>query len=166
VQVHAAGRGSPELVELAALLNLRPDADRYEIVVASGVPDPAKHPAELVAALRITPRSTAHALFFLANGVAVPPEHVACGLVRLPPDGSDPTAATEGVFRVHSCPGRPHAPPACGYVAVYYRDHWFYVDDRDHESKATLLLMLQLRKLDFRRQRVGTVPALTLPVGR
>ena len=166
VQIHPAGRGSPELVELAALLNLRADQDQLEIVVASGVPDPAKNPSEPVAALRLTPRSTAHALFFLANGVAVPAEHVAGGLVRVPADGTDPTAATDGVFRVHSCRGRPHAPPACAYVSVYYRDHWFYVDDRDHESKATLLLMLQLRKLDFRRQQIGTVPALTLPVGR
>ncbi|WP_204249728.1 hypothetical protein [Gemmata sp. SH-PL17] len=49
---------------------------------------------------------------------------------------------------------------------MWYRDHWFYIDDRDLESKSTLLLMLQLRRLDFQRQRIGNVPALTLPVGR
>jgi len=49
---------------------------------------------------------------------------------------------------------------------VWYRDHWYYIDDRDPESKATLLLMLQLRRLDFQRQRIGNVPALTLPLGR
>jgi hypothetical protein len=49
---------------------------------------------------------------------------------------------------------------------VWYRDHWFYIDDRDQETKATLVLMLQLRRLDFQRQKIGTVPALTLPVGR
>jgi hypothetical protein len=32
--------------------------------------------------------------------------------------------------------------------------------------KATLLLMLPLRRLDFERQHLGGVPALTLPVGR
>jgi hypothetical protein len=166
VQVFPTGRGSPELVELATLLNLTPGQERYELVVASGVPDPAKNPSEPVAALRLTPRSTAQALFFLANGVDVPAAHAACGLVRLPADGTDPAEATAGVFRVHSCPGHAHRPPACAYAAVWYRDHWFYIDDRDQESKATLMLMLQLRRLDFQRQQIGTVPALTLPVGR
>ncbi len=163
LDLHPAGRASPEVAELAALLNLRPGEERYDLVVATGVPDPAKNPSEPSAALRVTPRSTAQALFFLSNGVEVPPEH-AGGLARLPPDGADPAEATRGVFRVRSCPG--HRPPACAYVAVRYRGYWFYVDDTDHESKATLLLMLQLRRLDFQRQRVGGGPALTLPVGR
>ncbi|HEY8504261.1 MAG TPA: hypothetical protein VIL46_06735 [Gemmataceae bacterium] len=47
-----------------------------------------------------------------------------------------------------------------------YRDRWFYIDDRDLESKATLLLMLQRRLVDFERQEVSPVPALTLPIGR
>jgi hypothetical protein len=166
LQVNPAGRGSPELAELAALLNLKPGLERYEAVLAAGVPDPVKNPTEPAAVLRFAPRSTAQALFFLANGVDVPPDHVAAGLVRLPPDGSDPAEATRGVFRVHSCPGHKHSPPACAYTAVWYRDHWFYIDDRDQDSKATLALMLQLRRLDFRRQQVGSVPALTLPVGR
>lgn len=166
LQVTPAGRTSPELVELASILNLRPDETRFELVIAAGVTDPARNPADPTTALRVTPRSTAQALFFLANGVEVPAGHVACGLVRLPPDGADPTEATRGVFHVHCCPGHPRRPPACAYAAVWYRDHWFYVDDRDLESKATLLLMLQLRRLDFQRQSISSVPALTLPVGR
>jgi hypothetical protein len=126
--------------------------------------DPAKNVSAPDAALRLTPRSTAQALIFLANGVEVPTEHVTCGLVRMPIDGIDPTEATRGVFRIHSCPGHPHKQPACAYVAVWYRDHWFYIDD--HESKATLMLMLQLRRLDFQKQRIENIPTLTLPVGR
>jgi len=148
-QVNPSGHGSPELAELATLLNLKPGQERYELVVASGVPDPAKNPSQPDAALRLTPRSTAQALFFLANGLEVPTDHVACGLVHLPPDGADPAEATHGVFHVHLCAGHPHKPPASAYVAVWYRDHWYYIDDRDLESKATLLLMLQLRRLDF-----------------
>lgn len=166
MRVNPAGRGSPEVAELAALLNLKPDLERYEVVLASGVPDPARNPTEPTAVLQITPRSTVQALFFLSNGVMIPPEHVAAGLVRLPPDGTDPAEATHGVFRVLSSAGRKRSPPCCAYLAVRYRDRWFYIDDRDQESKATLLLMLQLRRLDFRRQQVGNVPTLTLPVGR
>lgn len=164
--VSPLGKGAPEIAELETLLNLKPGWERYELVVASGVTDPAKNPAAPDSAFRLTPRSTAQALFFLANGVSVPADHVAGGLVRLPADGSDPAEATRDLFRVHSCPGHPHRRPPCAYVAVWYRDHWFYIDDRDTESKATLLLMLQLRRLDFKRQEIGSVPALTLPVGR
>lgn len=39
-------------------------------------------------------------------------------------------------------------------------------EDRDHDSKATLFLMSQLRQLDFKRQQIGTLPALTLNVGK
>jgi len=164
--VNPAGRNAPELIELSSLLNLKPNVDRYDLVVASGVTDPAKNTSAPAAALRLTPRSTAQALFFLANGVEVPPEHIACGLVRLPPDAASPLEATAGVFRVHSCPGNRHERPEYAYVAVWYRNHWYYIDDRDQQSKATMLLMLQLRRLDFQRQKVGNVPALTLPVGR
>ena len=103
LKVNPAGRGRPKLAELATLLNLKPGEERYELVVAAGVPDPAKNPTEPVAALRVTPLSTAQALFFLANGVEIPPEHPACQLVRLSADGADPAGATRRVFRVH-CP--------------------------------------------------------------
>lgn len=126
----------------------------------------AKNPSEPTAVLSVAPRSTAQAFFFLANGVEVPPGHVACGLVRMPPDGADPTEATRGVFRVLVCAGHKCNPPAGAYVAVHYRDHWYYIADDDQESKATLLLMLQLRRLDFKRQEIDAAPLLTLPVGR
>ena len=72
---------------------------------------------------------------------------------------------TQGVFAVNVQKG--HKPPPHAYVAVQYRGHWYYIDDRDHASKATLALMFQLGRLDFARQlpdRRG--PVLTLPVGR
>jgi hypothetical protein len=50
-------------------------------------------------------------------------------------------------------------------VAVKYRDYWYYIDDRDQESKATFALVLQLSRLDFARQQPA-IPFLTLPVGR
>jgi hypothetical protein len=166
LKLTAPGRDSAELKELASILNLKPGEERYDLMVASGVPDPATNPSAPLTALRLTPRSTAQALFFLANGVEIPLKHVECGLVRLPSDGTDPAEATRGVFRVHSCTGHKHLPPPCAYIAVWYRDHWFYIDDRDQESKATLMLMLQLRQLDFKKQVIGSVPALTLPLGR
>jgi hypothetical protein len=115
----------------------------------------------------VTPRSTSQVYFFLANGVEVPGEHLAAGLVRpaVGPDGTrfDGRVVTDGLFTVHACKG--HKPPATAYVAVKYRDYWFYIDDRDQTSKATLALMLQLNRLDFARQQPAA-PFLTLPIGR
>ena len=53
-------------------------------------------------------------------------------------------------------------------MAVHYRGYWYYIDDRDQESKATFALMLQLSRVDFARQPIGgsRAPLLTLPVGR
>jgi hypothetical protein len=70
---------------------------------------------------------------------------------------------TRGLFAVHVCKG--HKPPANAYIAVKYRGYWYYVDDSDQASKATLSLVLQLSQLDFGRQQPGAL-LLTLPVGR
>lgn len=166
LQENAHAKGSPEMAELASLLNLKPEAGRYEVVVASGVPDPVTVGAPPGTVIRFSPRSTSQALFFLANGVEVPPDHVACGLVKMPPDGANPLEITRGVFRVHTCEGHSHKKPPCAYIGVWYRDRWYYIDDRDQDSKSTLMLMLQLRRLDFKRQEIGRAPTLTLPVGR
>lgn len=67
------------------------------------------------------------------------------------------------------CAVKQHHRPELAYVAVGYRDHWFYIGDRDHASKATFNLMLQLTRLDLSgegsRSWRGS-PLLTLPVGR
>ena len=54
---------------------------------------------------------------------------------------------TAGLFTVHTCKG--HKPPATAYVAVKYRDYWYYVNDRDQASKTTFALTLELSRLDF-----------------
>jgi hypothetical protein len=168
VAVSPGAENSPELVELAGLLNLVPGRSSYDLVVAGrGGPDPLKFPIPPSAELRVVPRSTAQVMFYLSNGVEVPAEHVAAGLVPpvVGPDGQpfDPTQVTQGLFAVHVCRG--HKPPPTAYVAVHYRGYWYFIDDRDRESKATFALVLQLSRLDFARQRVGG-PALTLPIGR
>ena len=106
--------------------------------------------------------------FYLANGIEVPPEHLAAGLVSLPeaPDGTafDTRAVTAGLFEVHSCKGR--KPPPTAYAAVNYRGYWYYIDDRDQASKITFALVLQLVRMDFASQEPTGGPFLTLPVGR
>jgi hypothetical protein len=167
-EVNPPALGHPILEELADLLNLQPDRLRYDIIVEPGIiPDPLQWPSPPSGELRISLRSSSQVYFYLANGVEVPGEHLAQGLVRLPigPDGRpfDGRAVTDGLFTVHACRG--HKPPPTAFVAIKYRDYWYYIDDRDQPSKATFALMLSLGRLDFGRQPPGA-PFLTLPVGR
>jgi hypothetical protein len=168
LELNPAAVDDPIARELAGLLNLEPGRPRYEIVVNPGiVPDPLQVPRPPSDELQISLRSTSQVYFYLANGVEVPREHLEAGLVRLPmgPDGLlfDGRAVTEGLFTVHACRG--HKPPPTAFVALKHRDYWYYIDDRDQESKATFALVLSLSRLDFARQLTGG-PFLTLPVGR
>jgi hypothetical protein len=165
VAVSPGAEASPEMLELAGLLNLVPGLPKYEIAVAArGEPDPARFPSPPQAELRFVPRSTIQVLFYLSNGVAVPPDHVCAGLVRPAGDG-DGQEITRGLFEVHVCQG--HKPPPTAFAAVKYRGYWFYIDDRDQASKATFALMMQVGRLDFNRgPSAQRGPVLTLPAGR
>lgn len=54
-------------------------------------------------------------------------------------------------------------PPTQAHVAIRYRDHWFYVDRRDHDSLSTLSLVIELARLEL-AGRPSAGPALTLPL--
>jgi hypothetical protein len=168
LEVFPTAVGHPIMEELASLLNLRAGRTRYEIAAESGiVPDPLRSPGPPSDELRLSLRSTSQVYFYLANGVEVPAEHLAARIVCPPagPDGTlfDARVVTEGLFAVHACKG--HKPPPTAFVAIKYRDYWYYIDDRDQQSKATFALVLGVSRLDFGRQPPGA-PFLTLPVGR
>jgi hypothetical protein len=163
LDVNPGAERSPEIMELVRLLNLVPGLRRYQLaLVGRGSPDPARFPVAPTAELSLVPRSTAQVLYYLGNGVEVPAEHFCAGVVR-PPEGSQDL--TRGLFEVHVAKG--HRPPPTAFVAVPYRGYWYYIDDSDAATKATFALMLQVGRLDFARQHLGTTgPVLTLPVGR
>lgn len=168
MEVNPAAIDHPMLAEMAGLLNLQPGRSRYELVVAPGmVLDPMVAPSPPSDVLQLSLRSTAQVYFYLANGIEVPCDHLEAGLVKPPlgPDGRpfDGRVITDGLFTVHACQG--HKPPPTAFVAVKYRDYWYYIDDRDSQSKSTFALVLSLSRLDFGRQQPGG-PVLTLPVGR
>jgi hypothetical protein len=164
VKVTLGSEQDPELLEVEELLNLVPGLSRYDLVVASDrVPDPIRHPSPPRTDLFVTPRSTAQVYLYLANGVKVPADHVAAGLVS-PPAAADGHAATGGLFAVQTATG--HKPPPHAYLAVKYRGWWYYLDDQDAQSKSTFALVLQLSRLDLRRRPPGGGPLLTLPAGR
>jgi hypothetical protein len=168
LDVHPGDEASPEFMEFTGLLNLFPGQRRYDLVVAGGVPDPLRYPSAPLTELRLEPRSTSQVYFYLANGVEVPPEHLDRGQDRPAVDAEgrvfDRRELTRGLFEVHVCTG--HKPPQTAYIAVKYRGYWYYIDDRDQETKATMALMIQLSRLNFGRLRASAGPLLTLPAGR
>jgi hypothetical protein len=171
LQVNGLAEECPALIELCHLLNLEPGLREYELIVGEADPFPATFPPPLRQQIVLEPRSTFEALMYLSHGVTVPPEHVEQGLVRqtILPDGQifDWAELTRGVFQVHHV--KQHHRPDHAYVAVRFKDYWFFIDDRDHNSKMAFNEVYHLSRLDLavpgaRLER--TRPVLTLPIGR
>jgi hypothetical protein len=152
-----------EVVELCALLNLQTGRTEYDIIVGtSKEPFLGKAPAKPGTTLHIYPRSTVQALFYIARGVQPPLPHLMCSNAPpIPPTGSE---ITTDLFTVMSVQQR--CPPPNAYVAINYRDWWFYIDNSDNDSKMTFNLMMVMIRVNLLGQRRGGGPALTLPVGR
>jgi hypothetical protein len=171
LRLHPMALGSPEYLELCDLLWLQPGLTQYDVTTGSLPPYPETFPPPRLTTIDLRPRSTVQALFYLSHGVTVPPEHLAEGVAAstIGPNGRpfDWRQVASGLFTV--CAVKQHHRPEGAYVAVAYRGYWFYIDDRDHTSKSTFNLMLQLTRLDLggapTQARQGS-PILTLPVGR
>jgi len=105
-------------------------------------------------------------LYFLAHGVEVPAEHAGAGLARLTLDldGSvfNYDRVLGGLFKVWAFKCK-HRPPNAA-VAVHYLDHWYYIDERDHDSRATFALVLHMSRVEIGQTAGGGGPVLTLPL--
>lgn len=114
------------------------------------------------AQIAMSGRSFLGVMTFLAQHVEVPPAHVAQHLVHvtLGADGKafDWNQLSGGLFHVHSGESRPQR----AYIRAQYRDHWFWIDDADVESKRTYTLLSQLFSLQAATS-VTRGPVLTIP---
>lgn len=145
-----AGPGSEEF---RRLLKLSPAQTRFEVVAGSeGAAD----------RISIQGRSLLGVMYFLSLAVDVPPEHRAAGKVTRTTDASDKefdwSELVGDLMRIQSGV----KPPADAAVQVHYRDHWFWIDDRDLNSKTTFSL---LRLLLFLKAGDTSVmsPLVTIP---
>ena len=166
VQIRPDAAARPELSELVSLLHLKPGQLRYEVTIGGRdeqVGD--RFTPDGSTTLNIFPRSVIQASYFLAHGIVVPGEHIACGLAKAPlvaPGRSfDWQELFNGLFTINSV--KQHRRPECASVAVKYRDYWFYIDDRDAETKATFSLLLTMTRINLIGTKKGG-PTLTLPV--
>lgn len=154
VTVFPRPRGDPEIEaaagEVKALLGLDPEQDRF-VVVRGDVRGPPGH-------LTMQTRSMMQVMAALATYIDVPPEDIADGraLAAPPVPGSTRTH----LLQVH-CDTRK---PRDAFCAVQYRDHWFWVDDRDLPSKRTISFVNMLFTLAGTGNEVS-LPVLTIPAG-
>lgn len=109
-------------------------------------------------------RSISSLLFYLSQNVEVPQEDINKGLV------TETLSKTGGKFDWSQTPAGAlfkvnvsDSYPNDAFLAVNYRDHWFYIADSDLNSKSSFMLLTQLFDLQA-GQTTSTGPTLTLPV--
>ncbi|MDR2030489.1 MAG: hypothetical protein LBP65_03440 [Puniceicoccales bacterium] len=157
MRLHANGRLAPIAKEFRDLLAL-PSTDNVFSFQENLLDDHRD-------SLKLRTRSVQSALFYLANGVQVPREHLENGIVPITRlgDGSayDWSVALEGQFTVCCSDQR----PADAFLAIPYRGHWFFIADRDLASKSTFMLLMNIFNLQAGDPKV-VAPTLTIPIAR
>jgi hypothetical protein len=106
-------------------------------------------------------RSLLEILTDFASSIEVPPSHVEEG--RAPKTAvfdTDKEGEFRPMVRIQSASER----PADAFVAVRYRDHWFWVEDRDYPSKVVFSFLLILFSLTETDPGRGS-PLVTIPAG-
>ena len=137
--------------ELRELLSLAPDVQEFNLVFGAA--------SSTNTELAVQTRSLLHILTILAAQVEVPPEHVDQGRAAPGAREAEKDGATVvRVARIQSSKGK----PGDAYVAVPYRDHWFWIDDRDLKSKRAFAFMMMLFTLSDNGQKEPP-PMITIP---
>ena len=67
-----------------------------------------------------------------------------------------------GLFRV--CSVKSKKKPDCAQVAVQYKGYWYYIDERDRDTKSTFALLLEVSRLELESTK-SNAPILTIPIG-
>lgn len=101
-------------------------------------------------------------LFFLSHAVEVPDSDEAVAAMTRDNQGKQIhwSESAAGTFRVRAS----ETVPTPDSIRTYYRGHWFYIEDTDLESKATLTLLSQLFAIHS-EPVTSFAPVLTLPAG-
>ncbi len=111
--------------------------------------------------ITIQSRSLMSIMSFLSRGIEVPGQDREAGRVVVIPPMVREAILERIPLHIRSHKRRPRDP----YVAVRYRDHWFYIDHSDIKSKRTFATIQVLFQLAAPTGGAAA-PLLTLPAGR
>ncbi len=149
------GQGSDKL---ASMLNgIRKKNGRYVLDIDLGFSKDA--------GFGLMPRSILGCMYYLSLGVTIPKKDRVLGTVPVAchEDGSvfDWQEMLKGLLTVHHSSSY----PAHAFVAVRFRDFWYYIDNSDICSKRTFVLLQLLYSLQSNEAK--QLPTLlSLPIGR
>ncbi|MHC4444699.1 MAG: hypothetical protein ACYTA5_19045, partial [Planctomycetota bacterium] len=157
LQIEPQALDSDEVVELLELLGLKSAKLKYEITMSAAGHDRDDR-------LVISTRSLLGTLFYIAQAVEIPKLHRQLGMVTVTRDEHgepfDWSQIMGDLIRIHS----QIVPPLNAAVAIRYKDHWFYINEADLQSKATFALLMQMFELQAGKEAT-VAPVLTLPIG-
>jgi hypothetical protein len=128
-------------------------ADTKEVLVSFGS---LRHGSGEIVLLT---RSMMEMLIEFSAGIDVPRQHLLEHRARSAPESVSPTNPSEAPL-AHIYSGS--EAPVDSYVAVRYRNYWFWIDDRDIESKRAFMF-LRIFSSIAETGTVPLVPILTVP---
>ncbi|MCE9566062.1 MAG: hypothetical protein K8U57_28920 [Planctomycetes bacterium] len=167
LRVADSAKDDPDFQTFCRIFHLNPALTSFDLTTAKLDPFLKDAPKDGLATLDLETRSLLQVLFFVANGVEIPPCHAASGVAPVTAGANgrpfDWQEVLGGLFHVCWAEGR--KPPATAHVAVRYHGYWFYIDDRDRDSKSTFSLLVELSRLQLSTDKGGSAPLLTLPIG-
>jgi hypothetical protein len=140
----------PRLRRIAELLGVAPGAHEFKVVYGA---QPAA--ADEIA---IQSRSMMQVLVDIGSYIDVPPRDRDEGRVYMSQRDAQIEQLFPALLRVRWSPQE----PADAHVAVKYRDGWFWIDDRDHTSKAAFNFLMLLFSLT-ETGATQSAPIVTVP---
>ena len=134
------------------------DSKKYKLVSGKGL-DTINNES-----ITLSTRSFLGVMYYLSHSVEVPDIDKTSGKVTITYDefGNEFSWSelTQNLFKIKSTPNNTDIA-----ISTNYRDTWFYIDDRDLDSKTTFSLLMQLFSLQSGKSE-GIAPLLTLPIGQ
>ena len=166
LEIRTEKRADREVTLLGFRENVSPDVDQDVSFVRDtlGIRPETKELVLTFGAMRgsgneitLLTRSMLEILAELSTGVDVPPQDMAEGRATKAPrlDGKPHIYA---LLRIHS--GHERSPDA--WIATRYRDDWFWVDDRDLESKRVFTFLTVFSSI-AETGSVPQIPVITIP---
>lgn len=139
-----------DIKEIRQLLNLDPDAAEFKIAFGSTAANDKE--------LALQTRSMLQIMTTMASQIEAPPEDVAQGKTIAGFDSITGATDQTRVIRIHSSKSKPTDP----YASVFYRNHWFWIDDTDLRSKRAFAFMMMLFTLSDQGEK-ESAPVITIP---
>jgi len=148
-----AGRNiDPELAEAGRLLGLKPGTTEFKVIYGNA---PMRE-----GEIAILTRSIMDIILELSAQIEVPPEQAAEGRTyATSPDIGDGKGQKPPFIRVRCTKEQ----PSDSFAAIQYRNHWFWIDDRDRPSKTIFSFMMILLSL-VETGQPPQAPLVTVPI--